>query len=363
MSAALSLTIGDRSYGLMILSGPVYRLDYRDKVYDVSPDGASLAGATCSCPDFTYRRAGLDSLGCRHIRALRECRLLAPVQNFPAPPKDGGGNDPDRAPDFSEPSTVTVAQAPVLSPVLSLALMGFPICGGSPEADDPRLEVLGDAAQEEAEATAARMLAEDGDDSTGWAECWIDGGDDSPEPQPLAPIDYGDLSRDATIKRIRAALKKRSGKSWSVTGGRGTAYGWIEIDAPPRRRTWRDYQTTSTEPPTPGAIYRGASNVTPPRYVQAGAEDPITSPADDPWVREAIQEGHTVHYNWEAEDPSYEFGHTSPADRIELGKLLGLGRAVHCQGHGIAASNGHYREYIDRAEGRTPSVYGERYWD
>jgi hypothetical protein len=200
--ALLSLTIGDRSYGLAILTAPdgstVYRLDYRDKVYDVTPDGASLTGATCDCPDFTYRRAGLDSAGCRHIKALRSVGLLAPV---PVPPKDGGGNDPDRAPDFSEPSTI--APTPVLSPILSLALMGFPICGGSPEADDPRLEVLQDAAQDEAEAGASRMLAENGDDSTGWAECWIDEGD-GPNSPDTAPIIGGTDGRDF---RCRACAK------------------------------------------------------------------------------------------------------------------------------------------------------------
>jgi thioesterase domain-containing protein len=41
--------------------------------------------------------------------------------------------------------------------------------------------------------------------------------------------------RDETIAAIRAALKKRSGKPWSVTGGRGTAWGWIRISAPPAR--------------------------------------------------------------------------------------------------------------------------------
>jgi hypothetical protein len=30
-------------------------------------------------------------------------------------------------------------------------------------------------------------------------------------------------------KRIKADLKRRSGKSWSVTHGAGTAYGWITI--------------------------------------------------------------------------------------------------------------------------------------
>jgi len=50
-----------------------------------------------------------------------------------------------------------------------------------------------------------------------------------PEPEP----DYTD--RNTAIKAIREALKERSGRSWSVTGGRGTAWGWITISAPPRR--------------------------------------------------------------------------------------------------------------------------------
>ncbi len=36
------------------------------------------------------------------------------------------------------------------------------------------------------------------------------------------------MDRDEAIKRIRAALKRRSGKLWSVTGGRGTSWGWIK---------------------------------------------------------------------------------------------------------------------------------------
>lgn len=46
----------------------------------------------------------------------------------------------------------------------------------------------------------------------------------------------GEMGRDEVIKRIRTALKKRSGKSWSVTGGSGTAWGWIHISSPPKRR-------------------------------------------------------------------------------------------------------------------------------
>jgi hypothetical protein len=37
-------------------------------------------------------------------------------------------------------------------------------------------------------------------------------------------------------KIIAAALKRRSGRSWSVTHGRGTAYGWITIQSMPKAR-------------------------------------------------------------------------------------------------------------------------------
>ena len=44
-----------------------------------------------------------------------------------------------------------------------------------------------------------------------------------------------DTNRDAVILRIRKALKSRSGKAWSVKGGRGTGWGWIDISLPPSR--------------------------------------------------------------------------------------------------------------------------------
>lgn len=49
--------------------------------------------------------------------------------------------------------------------------------------------------------------------------------------------------RDEAIKAIRTSLKSRSGKTWSVTGGRGTAWGWITITAPPKRRVEYGYMT------------------------------------------------------------------------------------------------------------------------
>lgn len=41
--------------------------------------------------------------------------------------------------------------------------------------------------------------------------------------------------RNGAIKLIRAALRARSGKSWSVIGDRGSAWGWISIKSPPAR--------------------------------------------------------------------------------------------------------------------------------
>src|SRR5262245_28722572 len=38
-----------------------------------------LAGrAHCTCPDFTFRR-GLRGLPCKHVAALRQCRLIGPT--------------------------------------------------------------------------------------------------------------------------------------------------------------------------------------------------------------------------------------------------------------------------------------------
>lgn len=54
-------------------------------------------------------------------------------------------------------------------------------------------------------------------------------------PKPQAPV-VPSIDRNEAIARIKAGLKARTGRSWSVTGGRGTAWGWITITAPPARR-------------------------------------------------------------------------------------------------------------------------------
>jgi len=100
--------------------------------------------------------------------------------------------------------------------------------------------------------------------------------------------------RDTTIATIRAALRRRTGRAWSVTGGRGTSWGWIRISAPPARRVG--------------------------------------------------------------------YGYLSEDDAATLAGALGLDR-VHQQGVSIPAGIDYRVEYVDRAEGRTPSRIGQPYWD
>ena len=44
------------------------------------------------------------------------------------------------------------------------------------------------------------------------------------------------MDRTSVIASIRQALRQRSGYKYSVTGGHGTAYGWINVAAAPKDR-------------------------------------------------------------------------------------------------------------------------------
>lgn len=61
------------------------------------------------------------------------------------------------------------------------------------------------------------------------------------------------IERDDAVKALRAALRERTGHTWSVTVGRGTAWGWIEVTAPPARRV--DGRTTMDDALTLGEIF------------------------------------------------------------------------------------------------------------
>jgi hypothetical protein len=129
---------------------------------------------------------------------------------------------------------------------------------------------------------------------------------------------YASIDRNDAIRAIRAALKRRSGKPWSVKGDTGTAWGWITIDAPPKRRTAR--------------------------WIDNGRKD---------------NRGYTA---YDLEDTGEVGGYITPADQAELCALLGLER-MHHQGISIPAGNDYRVEYVNRAEGRNPSAYGTPYWD
>lgn len=127
------------------------------------------------------------------------------------------------------------------------------------------------------------------------------------------------MERAEVIKRIRTALKRRSGVDWSVTGGRGTAWGWITIKSPDGRCTCHSRKRAGT----------------------------VTDWPED----------------YEMVDTGQPGGYMTPTDCRLLASLLDLDRPVHFQGENIPASSTYWEEYIDRAEGRTPAKCGTPYWD
>lgn len=69
----MTLTIRSTTYSVELLSR-VVRLQKPDgTLYDVVE---TPYGLICDCPDFVWRREGLDPRGCKHTRAVRNQRLL-----------------------------------------------------------------------------------------------------------------------------------------------------------------------------------------------------------------------------------------------------------------------------------------------
>jgi len=73
-SSRLILWIGDTLYAVRqiscdpIIADRAFRLFKSDgTIYDVIQ---APFGAECDCPDFLFRRDGLDPAGCKHIQAL-----------------------------------------------------------------------------------------------------------------------------------------------------------------------------------------------------------------------------------------------------------------------------------------------------
>lgn len=65
----LFLLIDETLYGVQPLAGErAFRLNKSDgTLYDVAQ---TSHGTRCDCPDFVFRRDGLDPNGCKHVQAL-----------------------------------------------------------------------------------------------------------------------------------------------------------------------------------------------------------------------------------------------------------------------------------------------------
>lgn len=67
-----------------IIAERAFRLAKADgTLYDVVQ---TPFGPECDCPDFVYRRQGLDPAGCKHVQALVACGLIAGLDPMPARP-------------------------------------------------------------------------------------------------------------------------------------------------------------------------------------------------------------------------------------------------------------------------------------
>ncbi len=77
----LTLTIDRTAYSVQpiacdsYLAARAYRLSKADgAVYDVAQ---TRYGPSCDCPDFIFRRDGLDPAGCKHVKALVAFGMIA----------------------------------------------------------------------------------------------------------------------------------------------------------------------------------------------------------------------------------------------------------------------------------------------
>ncbi len=72
------------------------------------------------------------------------------------------------------------------------------------------------------------------------------------------------MTRADAIRRIKAALRTRTGRAWSVTGGRGTAYGWIHVAS--FEREFDGWQMTEEHRAILGRIFHRDGSPVPCQY-------------------------------------------------------------------------------------------------
>jgi hypothetical protein len=98
------------------------------------------------------------------------------------------------------------------------------------------------------EELARQVAGQTGDHPADVELCSIQRAESEPDPD-TAPAGPGP-DRKTAIKTIRDALRRRSGRAWSVTGGTGTTWGCITITAPPARRPGGKADTSMTDEDT-----------------------------------------------------------------------------------------------------------------
>ena len=62
------LEINGKKYALTILPGCVRLMQTNGVMYDVNTE---VDPWMCDCPDYQYARAGVDPMGCKHVRAIK----------------------------------------------------------------------------------------------------------------------------------------------------------------------------------------------------------------------------------------------------------------------------------------------------
>jgi hypothetical protein len=74
----LTLTINGTSYSVRPNRGEAVKAFRLRKTDGTTYDVARTAdGLVCDCPDFVFNRDGIDPDGCKHLKALVACGLLA----------------------------------------------------------------------------------------------------------------------------------------------------------------------------------------------------------------------------------------------------------------------------------------------
>lgn len=120
------------------------------------------------------------------------------------------------------------------------------------------------------------------------------------------------IERKNAVRRIKAALKQKTGKTWSVHGDRGTAWGWITVEAPKSRRVAHKEN---------------------PAYKWSFPDEPPYG--ELPYIECACDEDRGAWY-------------TSNADCLLLQQAFGLSRKAHFQGLSISPDEREF--YVLRAE-------------